>query len=32
MPQARRWWVLVRYKNEPGANYGKQYVKAANCR
>ena len=27
----RQWWVLVRYKDEPGAGFGKQYVKATNA-
>jgi hypothetical protein len=30
MTQARQWWVLVRYKDEPGAGFGKQYVTATN--
>ena len=25
-----RYWVLVRYKDEPGAGFGKQYVNANN--
>lgn len=29
--QARQWWVLVRYKDEPGAGFGKQYVTATNA-
>ncbi len=28
MTQARQWWVLVRYKDEPAAGFGKQYVTA----
>lgn len=28
MTQARQWWVLVRYKDELGAGFGKQYVTA----
>lgn len=31
MTQARQWWVLVRYKDEPGAGFGKQYVKTSNA-
>lgn len=31
MTQARQWWVLVRYKDEPGAGFGKQYVTATNA-
>ena len=31
MTQARQWWVLVRYKDEPGAGFGKQCVTAANA-
>lgn len=31
MVQARQWWVLVRYKDEPGAGFGKQYVTATNA-
>lgn len=31
MTQARRWWVLVRYKDESGAGFGKQYVTATNA-
>lgn len=30
MSQSRQYWVLVRYKDEPGAGYGKQYVNATN--
>ncbi len=29
--QARQWWVLVRYKNEAGAGFGRQYVAATNA-
>jgi len=31
MTQARQWWVLVRYKDEPGSGFGKQYVTATNA-
>jgi hypothetical protein len=31
MAQARQWWVLVRYKDEPGAGFCKQYVTATNA-
>ena len=31
MTQARQWWVLVRYKDEPGAGFGKQYITATNA-
>lgn len=31
MTQARQWWVLARYKDEPGAGLGKQYVTATNA-
>jgi hypothetical protein len=31
MTQARQWWVLVCYKEEPGAGFGKQYVTATNA-
>ena len=31
MSQARQWWVLVRYTDEPGAGFGKQYVTATNA-
>ena len=31
MSQAKQWWVLVRYKDEPGAGFGKQYVTATNA-
>jgi hypothetical protein len=31
MTQTRQWWVLVRYKDEPGAGFGKQYVTATNA-
>jgi hypothetical protein len=31
MTQARQWWVLVRYKDEAGAGFGKQYVTATNA-
>ena len=30
MSQSRQYWVLVRYKDEPGAGFGKQYVNATN--
>ena len=25
-----RFWVLVKYKDEPGAGYGRQYINANN--
>lgn len=31
MMQARQWWVLARYKDEPGAGFCKQYVTATNA-
>jgi hypothetical protein len=31
MTQARQWWVLVRYKDEPGAGFGRQYVTTTNA-
>lgn len=31
MTQTRQFWVLVRYKDEPGAGFGKQYVTAPNA-
>jgi hypothetical protein len=31
MTQARQWWVLVCYKEEPGAGFGRQYVTATNA-
>jgi hypothetical protein len=31
MTQARQWWVLVRYKDEARAGFGKQYVSATNA-
>ena len=31
MTQARQWWVLVRYKDEAGAGFGRQYVTATNA-
>ena len=31
MTQAKHWWVLVRYKNEAGAGFGRQYVTATNA-
>lgn len=31
MTQAKQWWVLVRYKDEPGAGFGKQYINANNA-
>jgi hypothetical protein len=31
MIQARQWCALVRYKDEPGAGFGKQYVTATNA-
>ncbi len=30
MTQIRQYWVWVRYKDEPGAGFGKQYVTATN--
>lgn len=30
MAQVRQWFVLVRYKDEAGAGFGRQYVTAAN--
>lgn len=30
MSQSRQYWVLVKYKNEPGAGFGKQYINASN--
>jgi len=30
MTQAKQWWVLVRYKDEAGAGFGRQYVMASN--
>lgn len=30
MSQSRQYWVLVKYKDEPGAGFGKQYVTATN--
>lgn len=31
MSQARQWWVLVRYKDEAGSGFGRQYVTATNA-
>ena len=31
MTQTRQFWVLVRYKDEPGSGLGKQDVTAANA-
>ncbi|MEY5006789.1 MAG: hypothetical protein RL764_105 [Pseudomonadota bacterium] len=31
MTQTRQWWVLVHYRYEPGAGFGKQYVAATNA-
>lgn len=31
MTQLRRWWVLVRCKEEPGSGFGKQYVTSTNA-
>ena len=31
MTQARQWWVLVRYKDEAGAGFGRLYVTATNA-
>lgn len=31
MTLVRQWWVLVRYKDEPGAGFGRQYVTATNA-
>lgn len=31
MTQIRQYWVLVRYKDELGAGFGRQYVTAANA-
>ena len=31
MTQTKQWWVLVRYKDEPSAGFGKQYVTAMNA-
>ena len=31
MTQARQGWVLVRYKDEAGAGFGRQYVTATNA-
>ena len=30
MSQTRQYWVLVKYKDEPGAGFGKQYINASN--
>ena len=30
MAQAKQWWVLVRYKDEAGTGFGRQYVTATN--
>lgn len=30
MAEVRQWWVLVRYKDEAGSGFGKQYVTATN--
>lgn len=31
MTETRQFWVLVRYKDEPGSGFGKQYVTATNA-
>lgn len=31
MTRARQWWVFVRYKDEPGSGFCKQYVTATNA-
>lgn len=31
MVTAKRWRVLMRYKDEPGSCFGKQYVTATNA-
>lgn len=31
MTQARQWWVLIRYKDESGAGFGKPCVTATNA-
>lgn len=31
MTQIRQYWVLVRYKDEAGSGFGKQYVTASNA-
>ena len=31
MARARQWLVLVRFKDEPEAGFGKQYVTATNA-
>jgi len=31
MTQTRQWWVFVRYKDEPGSGFCKQYVTATNA-
>ena len=31
MSQIRQWWVLVRYKDEAGAGFCRQYVTASNA-
>lgn len=28
--ERRNFWVLVKYKDEPGAGFGKQYITASN--
>ena len=30
MSQSRQYWVLVKYKDEPGAGFGRQYINASN--
>lgn len=30
MSQSRQYWVLVKYKDEPGAGFGRQYINANN--
>lgn len=31
MTQVRQWWVLVRYKDEAGSGFGRQFVTATNA-
>lgn len=31
MTQTRQWWFLVRYRDEPGSGFCKQYVTAASA-
>ena len=28
--QTRQYWVLVKYKDEPGAGFSRQYINASN--